>query len=227
MKPINILIIDDQILFRGGVKLALQQHEGFEVVGEAGDGLEGVKLAKQFNPDVALLQMSGAGALGILRVLKEGIPETRVVMLAASEDTEGMLNALRAGACGYLLKDIDNKSLLESIRRAARGESVVSPKMMRKLADSLRANHSVKTVETNVNLGKLTPREKEIIVMIARGSGNKEIALTLNLAENTIKRHTQAIFRKLNLTKRVQVAMYAMENGFLSEELPTLTQIIH
>lgn len=228
MKPISILIIDDQILFRSGIKLVLQQHEGFEVVGEAGDGLEGAKRAKQIKPDVVLLQLhiSDTSVLEVLYMLKEDIPETRVVVLTASEDTEDMLNTLRAGACGYLLKNIDTKFLLESIQGAARGEFVLSPKMVHKLADSLRTNPLVKVAESNVNSDKLTPREKEIIVMIAKGNGNKEIGLALNLAESTIKGHIQIILRKLNLTKRVQVAMYAMAYGFLSEKLPTSKQQI-
>lgn len=223
MRPISILIIDDQVLFCSGIKLALQQHEGFEVVGEAGDGFEGIKLAKQIKPDVVLLQLHMSD-FNVLEVLRENIPETRVVMLAVSEDTEDMLNALRIGACGYLLKNIDSKFLLESIQRAARGESVMSPKMVHKLADSLRTNPLAKVAESNVNSDKLTPREKEIIVMIARGNGNKEIALALNLAESTIKGHMQVILRKLNLTKRLQVAMYAMEYGFYSEKPPISKQ---
>jgi len=226
MKPISILIVDDQILFRNGIKMALQQHKEFEVVGEAGDVPEGIKLARQIKPDVVLLQLhaSDISVLEVLHILKEEIPEARVVMLAVSEDTEDMLNTLRAGACGYLLRNINTEFLLESIQRAARGESVLSPKMVHKLADSLRTNSSVKVAEPNVNSDKLTPRERDIIVMIARGIGNKEIGLALNLAESTIKWHTQCILRKLNLTKRVQVAKYAMEYGFLNKELSASKQ---
>ena len=218
MKPIRILIVDDHTLFRSGIKLVLQRHEGFEVVGEAGDGLEGVKRAIQLKPDVVLLDlhMPGTSGLEALRLLKEDIPETQVVMLTVSEDAEDLLETLRAGARGYLLKNIDTEFLLESIQRAARGESVMSPQIAHKLADSLRALPKVNVAVADVNPGKLSPREREIIVMLARGTSNKEIALKLNLSESTIKIHVQGILRKLNLSKRVQAAVYAVEHGLIT-----------
>lgn len=217
MKPIRILIVDDHTLFRSGIKLVLQRHEGFEVVGEAGDGLEGVKRAVQLKPDVVLLDlhMPGIGGLEALRLLKEDIPETQVVMLTVSEDAEDLLETLRAGARGYLLKNIDTEFLLESIRRAAQGESVMSPQIAHKLADSLRAPYRESAVVAEANPGKLSPREREIIVMLAHGASNKEIARVLNLSESTIKIHVQGILRKLNIAKRVQAAVYAVAHGLI------------
>ena len=182
MKPIRILIVDDHTLFRSGIKLVLQRHEGFKVVGEAGDGLEGIKRAKQLKPDVVLLDlhMPGTSGLEALRVLVEDLPETQVVMLTVSEDSEDMLETLRAGARGYLLKNIDTEFLLESIERAARGESVMSPQIANKLADSLRVSPKENVAVAQVNPEKLSPREREIIVMLARGASNKEIAHVLN-----------------------------------------------
>src|SRR3989338_5876580 len=141
MKPIRILIVDDHTLFRSGIKLVLQRCEGFEVVGEAGDGLEGVKRARQLKPDVVLLDlhMPDTSGLDALRVLAEDVPEAHVVMLTVSEDAEDLLETLRSGARGYLLKNIDTEFLLESIQRAARRESAMSPQMAPKLADCLRA----------------------------------------------------------------------------------------
>jgi len=195
----------------------LQRHEGFEVVGEAGDGLEGIKRAKQLKPDVVLLDlhMPGTSGLEALRVLVEDVPETQVVMLTVSEDAEDLLETLRAGARGYLLKNIDTEFLLESIRRAAHGESVMSPQMAHKLADSLRAPPRESAAVTDINPGKLSPREREIIVMLAHGASNKEIARVLNLSESTIKIHVQGILRKLNIAKRVQAAVYAVEHGLI------------
>ncbi|MGA7749192.1 MAG: response regulator transcription factor [Gallionella sp.] len=218
MKSIRILIIDDHSLFRSGIKQVLQRHKGFEVVGEAGDGLEGAKRAIQLKPDVVLLDlhMSGTGGLEALRLMKEDIPETQVVMLTVSEDTEDLLETLRAGASGYLLKNIDTEFLLESIQNAARGESVMSPKIARKLIDSLRAPRTANVAVADVSPGKLSPREREIIIMLARGSSNKEIARVLNLSESTIKIHVQGILRKLNLAKRVQAAVYAVEHGLIT-----------
>ena len=217
MKPIRILIVDDHTLLRSGIKLALQRHEGFEVVGEAGDGLEGIKRAKQLKPDVVLLDlhMPGTSGLEALRVMTEDVPDTQVVMLTVSEDAEDLLETLRTGARGYLLKNIDTEFLLESIQRAARGESVMSPQIAHKLADSLRVPPKDNVAVVDVNPGKLSPREREIIVMLARGASNKEIAHVLSLSESTIKIHVQGILRKLNIAKRVQAAVYAVEHGLI------------
>lgn len=142
MKPIRILIVDDHALFRSGIRLALQRHKGFDVVGEAGSGLEGIKCAKQLKPDVVLLDlhMPGTSGLETLHMLVEEIREIQVVMLTVSEDAEDLLETLRAGARGYLLKYIDTEFLLESIQRVARGESVMSPQIARKLADFCARN---------------------------------------------------------------------------------------
>lgn len=218
MKPIRILIVDDHTLFRSGIKLVLQRHEGFEVVGEAGDGLEGIKRAKQLKPDVVLLDlhMPGIGGLEALRVLVEEVPEAQVVMLTVSEDAVDLMDTLRAGARGYLLKNIDTTFLLESIQRAARGESVMSPLIAHKLADSLRAPPPKEdVVVADISPDKLSPRERQIIVMLARGDSNKEIAQVLKLSESTIKIHVQGILRKLHIAKRVQAAVYAVAHGLI------------
>lgn len=218
MKPIRVLIVDDHTLFRSGIKLLLQRQSGFEVVGEAGDGLEGAKLAKRLKPDVVLLDlhMPGSGGLDTLPLLKEEAPQSQVVMLTVSEDAEDLLEALRMGARGYLLKNIDTDFLLDSIRRAAAGESVMSAQMAGKLADAMRVPAKGKTAAADTN--KLSPREREIIVMLARGASNKEIARTLALAESTVKIHVQGILRKLNLASRVQAAVYAVEHGLVVEK---------
>ena len=168
MKPIRILIVDDHMLFRSGIKLALQRHEEFEVVGEAGDGLEGIKRAKQLKPDVVLLDlhMPGTSGLEALRMLTEEVPETQVAMLTVSEDAEDLLETLRAGARGYLLKYIDTEFLLESIQRVARGESVMSPQIARKLADSLRIQPKYYIAVAEVSPDRLSSREREIIAML-------------------------------------------------------------
>lgn len=219
MNPIRVLIVDDHTLFRSGVKLLLQRHEGFEVVGEAGDGLEGVKRAKQLKPDVVLLDlhMPGTSGLEAVPLLREEVPQAQVIMLTVSEDAEDLLEALRAGARGYLLKNIETDFLLQSIRSAARGESVMSSQMAGKLADAMRAPQKG-TFAAETSPGKLSPREREIIVMLARGASNKGIARTLDLAESTVKIHVQGILRKLNLASRVQAAVYAVEHGLVTEK---------
>ncbi|MGB7815536.1 MAG: response regulator transcription factor [Methylotenera sp.] len=218
MKPIRVLIVDDHTLFRSGIKLLLQRQEGFEVVGEAGDGLEGVKRAKQLKPDVVLLDlhMPGTSGLEAIPLLREEAPQTQVIMLTVSEDAEDLIDALRAGARGYLLKNIETDFLLDSIRRAANGESVMSSQMAGKLADAMRAPQK-EAVAAEISPGKLSPREREIIVMLARGASNKEIARSLDLAESTVKIHVQGILRKLNIVSRVQAAVYAVEHGLVEK----------
>lgn len=217
MKPISVFIIDDHTLFRSGIRLLLQRQDGFEVVGEAGDGLEGVKLAKRLEPDVVLLDlhMPGVGGLEALQLLQEELPQVQVVMLTVSEDAQDLLEALRIGARGYLLKNIETDFLLDAIRRAAAGESVMSPQMANRLADAVRAPQSnTKTSPA----AKLSPREAEIIAMLAAGASNKEIARRLELAESTVKIHVQGILRKLNLSSRVQAAVYAVEHGLMEKK---------
>ncbi len=214
MKPIRVLIIDDHTLFRSGIKLLLERQTGFEVVGEASDGLEGVKRAKQLKPDVVLLDlhMPVTGGLVTIPLLREEVPKTEIIMLTVSEDADDLLEALRMGARGYLLKNIETDFLLDSIRRAANGESVMSAQMAGKLADAMRAPQKI---GSSANSEKLTPREREIIIMLASGASNKEIARKLELAESTVKIHVQGILRKLNLASRVQAAVYAVEHGLV------------
>lgn len=218
MKSIRVLIIDDHTLFRNGIKLLLQSQEGFEVVDEAGDGLEGVKRAKQHQPDVVLmdLHMPGTSGLEAINLMRDEVPQVKVIMLTVSEDSDDLIDALRAGARGYLLKNIEIDFLLDSIRRAAAGESVMSSQMITKLADSMRSSQK-DTTPRQMSPAKLSPREREIIIMLARGSSNKEIARSLALAESTVKIHVQGILRKLNFASRVQAAVYAVEHGLVTE----------
>lgn len=216
MTPIRVLIIDDHTLFRSGIKLLLQRQSGFEVAGEAAGALEGVKLAKRLKPDVVLLDlhMPGISGLESIALLKEESPQSEILMLTVSEDTEDLLEALRNGARGYLLKNIETDFLLDAIRRAASGESVLSASMATRLADAMRTPPACQKPGA-AEISLLSPREREIIGMLARGASNKHIARDLDLAESTVKIHVQAILRKLNLSSRVQAAVYAVEHGIL------------
>lgn len=213
MQPIRVLLVDDHTLFRNGIKALLRRHKEFEVVGEAGDGLEGVKRAKSLEPDVVLLDIHMPGVSGkeAVRLIREEAPGCQVVMLTVSEDAEDLIEAVQAGARGYLLKNIETDFLLESLRRAARGESVMAAQMTGKLLAGVRTMGREGPAEETAE--KLSPREREIVVLLAKGASNKEIANTLNLAESTVKIHVQNVFKKLNLSSRVQVAVYAVEHG--------------
>lgn len=216
MNVIRVLIIDDHTLFRSGIKLLLERQEGFEVVGEVGDGLDGAKRAKTLKPDVVLLDlhMPGTSGLAAIPLLLEEAPQAQIVMLTVSEDAEDLLDAMRAGACGYLLKNIDTDFLLDSIRRAANGESVMSPQMAVRVADAIRKPQYNNLNATSDSV-ELSPREREVIIKLARGGSNKDIAHALNMAESTVKIHVQSILRKLNLSSRVQAAVYAVEHGLV------------
>ncbi|MGE5770299.1 MAG: response regulator [Betaproteobacteria bacterium] len=213
-EKIRVLLVDDHALFRSGVKTLLQRHDEFEVVDEAADGLEGIKRARSLKPDVVLLDlnMPGVGGLEAVKVINEEIPQARVLMLTVSENAEDLMEALRAGACGYLLKNVEMDALLDAVRRAARGDSVVSPQMTAKLIDGVREHP--KGPGVLLERDRFSPRERDILVCLAQGESNKEIARTLDLAESTVKIHVQNIFKKLNMSSRVQVALYAAEQGY-------------
>ncbi|MDQ7072305.1 MAG: response regulator transcription factor [Gammaproteobacteria bacterium] len=215
MKNIRILLVDDHSLFRSGIKSLLESQVGFEVIGEASNGLDGVKRAKQLKPDVILLDlhMPGTSGLEALQMLTEEVPNTITLMLTVSEDAQDLMQALRSGAQGYLLKNIEVDFLVESIHRAIAGDSVMSPQMSVALIDAVR--QPVVKQQPEKQTVKLTPRESEIIVMLAQGESNKSIARTLDLAESTVKIHVQGILRKLKISSRVQAAVYAVEHGLM------------
>ncbi|ARU25077.1 response regulator [Ralstonia pseudosolanacearum] len=219
---IRILLIDDHTLFRSGIRLLLQRQPDFEVVDEAADGLEGIKLAKRHRPDVILLDLNMPGLSGLetLQLLAQDLPDTAVVMLTVSEEADELKAALRDGARGYLVKNIEADTLVAGVRRAAAGEPVISESMTAKLVAHFRAPEkaapAAPAAAASVSADRLTPREREIVRGLARGESNKEIARVLDVAESTVKIHVQNILKKLNLTSRVQVAVYAVEHGLNS-----------
>lgn len=223
---IRILLIDDHTLFRSGVSALLQRQPDLEVVGEASDGVEGVKRAKQHVPDVILLDLNMPGLSGLetLQLLVEDLPDTAVVMLTVSEDADELTAAMRAGARGFLLKSIDADALVAAIRKAASGQPVITEHMTAKLVEQMRkpaqppggagaAGTSGTAGGVRASAETLTARERDIVRELGRGASNKEIARTLDLAESTVKIHVRNILRKLNLTSRVQVAIYAVGQG--------------
>ncbi|HXV07378.1 MAG TPA: response regulator [Burkholderiales bacterium] len=220
MDAIRVLIVDDHTLFRSGLKALLARQPGFEVVGEAADGLDGIKRAKALKPDVILLDLHMRGLSGreAVKTLSEEVPESRVLMLTVSEDADDLIETLRRGASGYLLKNIDTQMLLDSIRRAAEGEAVVSAEMTSKLVRGLKAGPRPEAQPADRE--RLSPREREILGFLAKGASNKEIARELEVAESTVKIHVQHILRKLNLTSRVQAAVYAVESGLIEQPRP-------
>ena len=222
---ITLFVVDDHTLFRRGLIALLQQYDGMEVVGEAGDAAEALRLAPALQPHIVLLDNHLPGVAGIdaVKDLRRLMPRTRVLMLTVSEDAQDLSAALRNGAQGYLLKSIDGDVLADAIRRAARGEPVVSLELMGKLVEAFQAQDGLPPLDPAVQPRMavsgsspvpsplLTPREEEVLREIARGASNKEIARTLDIAETTVKIHVQHILRKLELTSRVQAAVYAAD----------------
>lgn len=213
---IKLLLVDDHALFRSGIRLLLQMEADFEIVGEAADGLEAVKAAHQLGPDIVLLDLNLPGLSGLeaLRLIKEDRPGCVVLMLTVSEDANELTAALRSGADGYVLKNVEATYLVEAIHRVLNGESVVSPALTSKLVEQLR--ESGKAIEIVRESSVLTPREREVIAFLARGESNKAIARHLDLSESTVKIHVQNILKKLGLSSRVQIAIYAHEHGLFT-----------
>ncbi|GAB7125506.1 response regulator [Silvimonas sp. JCM 19000] len=212
-EAIRILLVDDHTLFRSGMRLLLGRHPDLSVVGEAGDGAEAIKLAHGLQPDVVLLDLNMPGLSGVeaLKLMLQATPTLAVLMLTVSEDANDLATALRAGACGYLLKNIDADYLINAIHRAHAGEAVVAQAMTAKLVQQLRVNPAPGVALRGDE--KLTPREREILSCLALGASNKLIARRFDLAESTIKIHVQNILKKLGLSSRVQAAVYAVEHG--------------
>lgn len=213
---IRVLLVDDHILFSRGIKSLLQRHPEFEVVDDVADGLEAVKRAQSLRPDVVLmdLHMPHVNGRDAVADIVGTLPETRVLMLTVSEDADDLAACLRAGASGYLLKNIDTDALIDAVRRVAKGESVISPAMIGRLVDNVRKPGRSPSLGEGHDRDRLSARETDILARLGCGESNKEIARNLGLAESTVKIHIQSIFRKLGLTSRLQAALYAVENGY-------------
>ncbi|MGE4451592.1 response regulator transcription factor [Castellaniella sp.] len=216
---IRILLIDDHSLFRTGIRLLLQRYPEFEIVGEAADGLEGIKRARALAPDVILLDlnMPGLSGLATLQLLAQDVPDCAVLVLTVSEDAEDLGRALQAGASGYLLKNVDGDALVAAIHKVAAGEATIADEMTGKLVEQFRRRSDPAAPGGRGQRDRLTQREREIVQCLARGESNKLIARNLDLSESTVKIHVQNILKKLDLSSRVQVAVYAVEHGLLDE----------
>ena len=224
MNPIQLLVVDDHKLFRRGLIALLSQDERLKVIGEAGDVGEALRCAKHTQPDVILLDNHLPGVLGVdgIATLKETAPGTRILMLTVSENENDLAAALQAGADGYLLKTVELDHLCEYIVKVLAGESVVSPEMMTKLVTAFRAKPPAGSTATQApsassneaaavggaGIEQLSAREREVLGLIAQGDSNKLIGRKLDIAETTVKIHVQHILRKLQLTSRVQAAVY-------------------
>lgn len=204
----RIVVIDDHPLFRKGVHQLIAIEPGFTIVGEAGSGAAGLELVRTLQPDLVLLDLNMAGMDGIatLKAIKELDLPTRVIMLTVSNNDEDLVAALRAGADGYLLKDMEPEDLLTSLRESSSGKLTLTPALMEMLAHALRKD----TQPTPLDRAELTDREREILALIAQGFSNKMIARELDITEGTVKVHVKHLLKKLNLRSRVEAAVWAV-----------------
>jgi NarL family two-component system response regulator LiaR len=212
--PIRVLIADDHAVVRQGLRAFLDLQEDIEVVGEATNGVEAVEQTRQLLPDVVLMdlvmpEMDGIKATRKIRALS---PRTQVIVLTSFAEDEKVFSSIKAGALGYLLKDVSPADLVKAIQAAHRGEAQLHPEIARKLMDefSTRAREPIP--------GDLTARELEVLRLIARGQSNRQIAEELVISEKTVKTHVSNILSKLHLADRTQAAIYALREGLVPEE---------
>jgi DNA-binding NarL/FixJ family response regulator len=212
-EEIRVLLVDDHALFRAGIS-ALIAEEGFEVVGQASSGREGIALARELAPDVVLMDLNMPEMSGVeaTRALSVHAPASHVVVLTVSGDEASVTEAVLAGACGYLLKDADVDDILAAIRAAAAGESWISPRVAGALLERVR-RAGADPEETETLEPGLSDRELEVLRLIAQGKENTEIAAELFMSPKTAKNHVSSILAKLQLQNRIQAAVYAVRRG--------------
>jgi two-component system, NarL family, response regulator LiaR len=210
-EPIRVLVVDDHAVVREGLRGFLELQEGIEVVGEAVDGQEAVEVAKRLLPDVILMDlvMPRLDGVAAMRLLHESVPDARVIILTSFLDDDTLLPALRSGAAGYLLKNAEPQELVRAVRAAHAGEALLDPVVAARLMETLAADGG------RGPLDRLTPREREVLVLIARGLPNKRIARELGVSEKTVKTHVSNLLGKLGLTDRTQAALYAVREGIV------------
>ncbi|MEV6638195.1 response regulator transcription factor [Actinoplanes sp. NPDC051470] len=213
---ITVLIADDQALVRSGFRMILEARDDLEVVGEAGDGDQAVRLAGQTRPDVVLMDVRMPGLDGVAATarLTAGANPPRVIMLTTYDLEEPLYAALRAGASGFLLKDVRPADLVEAIRVVARGDALLAPTATRRLLDRFVATDVTPPASPGL-VERLTDREREVLTLLARGASNAEIAARLVVSEATVKTHVSAILRKLAVRDRVQAVVLAYDLGLV------------
>ncbi len=201
---IRVLIADDHAVVRQGLRTFLDLQEDFEVVAEAADGAEAVAAAVEHTPDIVLvdLVMPNVDGIEALRELRDRVPSARAIVLSSFIDDEKLLPAVRAGAAGYLLKDVQPQELVDAIRTVHAGGALLHPKVASRLLEEMATD-------------PLTPREREVLSLIGRGMANKVIARELSLSEKTVKAHVSSILAKLGVTDRTQAALYAVRAGLV------------
>jgi DNA-binding NarL/FixJ family response regulator len=217
MTPLRVLLVDDQAFFREAVHTLLSLNPDFEVVGEAANGEEAILQADLLSPDVVLmdLRMPLLNGVEATRRIRLAHPASQVIVLTTFEDDAEVFDAVRAGAVGYLLKDVPGSRLMEAIRSAARGESVLHPSVAAKVLNEFNRLSQPRATPSSEQLKLLSQRELEVLRELANGKSNKEIGAALHLAEGTVKNHMSHLLNKLGVLDRTQAALRAREMGLI------------
>ena len=214
-EPIRVLVVDDHALFRRGLEIVLAAEEDIQVVGEAGDGAEAVDKAADLLPDIVLMdvRMPKRGGIEACTSIKEVAPSAKIIMLTISDEEADLYDAIKAGATGYLLKEISTDEVATAIRAVADGQSQISPSMASKLLTEF--NNLAKQAQQKVLAPKLTDRELQVLKLVAQGLSNREVAEELFISENTVKNHVRNILEKLHLHSRMEAVVYAVREKLL------------
>ena len=218
MNPIKVLVVDDHALFRRGITAVLANQEGLEVVGEALDGLEAIKKAEEIAPDVILmdLNMPHCSGLEATQAIETKMPQVNILVLTVSENEADLFAAIKYGARGYILKNTEPEDLIHAIFHIAQGGVIVSPLMAAKLLTEFKDSGTGEREEAAQETETiLSPREGEVLQMVAQGATNRQIADSLFISENTVKTHLRNIMDKLHLANRSQAAAYAIQRGLV------------
>ena len=222
MEPLRVLLVDDHVLFRKGMAALLAARQDMEVVGEAGDGLEAIAQARETVPDVILMDihMPQCSGLEAVRIIKREMPHVRIIMLTVSDDDRDLFTAIKNGAEGYLLKNLEPYQLFDMLEGVRRGEAAISGAMAAKILQEFRQPDQNMAPKPEAREA-LTPREIEVLERVVEGATNKEIAEALAITENTVKIHLRNILQKLHLQNRIQVAVYAVREGLVDDSPQT------
>jgi two-component system nitrate/nitrite response regulator NarL len=215
-RPIRVLLVDDQPLFRRAIATLLDEQPDMVVVGEAENGLAGVELARECDPDLVVMdvEMPVMNGVDAMRMIREQLPQTKVIMLTVSDSEDFLFEAIRSGAHGYLLKDLRPEQLYDMLRSVMRNETPVSPAIAGRLLAEFRGREPVRSATPDQDEGPgLTRRELEILQLVADGLSNKEIGTALSITEGTVKNHVHNALEKLHLENRIQAAAYIVRHG--------------
>ncbi len=213
--PLRVLVVDDHDLFRTGLRNLLEE-QGVEVVGEASDGSQALRMTRELAPDVVVMDLNMPGMSGVeaTRQVTSAAPLTRVVVLTISDQDSDVLDAILAGACGYLMKDASIEELMAGIRAASIGESLISSHIAGKVLQRIRATSAQPQIAEQIR-SELSDREIEVLKLIANGKDNSMIAAELHISPKTVKNHISNILMKLQIQNRIQAAVYAVRSGLV------------